>query len=525
VHTKGTRTRNAVLPLALVAGLTLAAGLTALTAAAPAGALDPTALTGGRTSSGFYPCPANTDGGRPFVSECTQSAPSVDQALTECDPAGVSTIAITRTHDQGAFSLPGLGNGTFEETITAQIGPQIAGPFVPEFQPFEGSGFFAWSLGFRAGALQSFTSDFQIELKDGGGNVYRTITGTKTLTPDAANTGVCREFDGNTPLGEHAWLYSGLVPDADGYYYAVNAQVLAYEITSDTGGPEPATGVAQTYMQNSYATSGGNVLTATGGLVGEFGTTNPVVHTYAPTPVSSTQLTVEPAPGIELTFPNVANPGATTTVTSILDITDVQPPPADLKVGDPPLLWDIETNAEFNGDVKVCVPYGFVPVGETPQLYHYNEATGEWDNITITPADTVSGMVCGNVSSFSPFLVGTVPAGPSYALTGPFHPVDAFPTPNAMQAGQTVPVKFSLGGDYGLEVFESEYPKSVASTCGTTAPDPVESTSANSSGLVYDATTGVYTYNWKTNKLWKGCRTLTMLFRDGSSFQANFKFT
>ena len=32
------------------------------------------------------------------------------------------------------------------------------------------------------------------------------------------------------------------------------------------------------------------------------------------------------------------------------------------------------------------------------------------------------------------------------------------PTPNRMKAGRTVPVKFSLGGDRGLDIFESGYP-------------------------------------------------------------------
>jgi len=516
VHTKGTRTRNAVLRLALVAGLTLAAGLTALTAARPAVADEPNALTGTLMQSGFYPCPDQQDFNRgPLPSECTDTAPRVDASGTSCNPAGDSTIKIVRT---GAFGSPSFGNGAFTETITAKIGPQT-GPVVPDFQPTFTSGYRASSQGFRSGALLEFTSTVHADLADG-----TTIDVTKTLSPgNTANTGVCRTFDGTTPVGEHAFYPPSLL--LDGYFYLVNAQVLTYSGTvSDAAGTSEINGIAQTYLGDTYATanSGTDVTSASGTLLTEFGTVNETVREFRTPTATGTNVAVTPAPAVTLTFPSVTVAGDTT-VTSILDIDTVQPPPANFSVGEPPMLYDIHTDATFSGDVKVCVPYGPLGPGETPSLWHYDSTTSRWKNITVQPVDTLNKIVCGLTSSFSPFAV-FISSGPSYALTGPFHPVDAFPTPNAMQAGQTVPVKFSLGGDYGLDVFESDYPKSVASTCGTTAPDPVESTSANSSGLVYDATTGVYTYHWKTNKLWKACRTLTVLFRDGSSFQANFKF-
>jgi hypothetical protein len=44
-----------------------------------------------------------------------------------------------------------------------------------------------------------------------------------------------------------------------------------------------------------------------------------------------------------------------------------------------------------------------------------------------------------------------------------------------------------------------------------------------SSGLTYDAYTDSYTYVWKTNKDWMGCRQLVLKLNDGKEYRANFK--
>ncbi len=117
------------------------------------------------------------------------------------------------------------------------------------------------------------------------------------------------------------------------------------------------------------------------------------------------------------------------------------------------------------------------------------------------------------------------PAG--YGFGGFTGPVDALPTLNQMKAGAAVPVKFSLGGDFGLSIFASGYPKSQSVACDATAPvDGIEQTvTAGGSSLQYDPTSGLYTYIWKTDKAWVGtCRQLVIGFADGSFARANFKF-
>jgi hypothetical protein len=120
----------------------------------------------------------------------------------------------------------------------------------------------------------------------------------------------------------------------------------------------------------------------------------------------------------------------------------------------------------------------------------------------------------------------------AYSFNGFFQPVDnpgASPpyVVNRVKAGSAVPVKFSLGGDRGLDIFDANSPGSKAVACTLTNVDDIEQTvSAGGSELTYDPTTDVYTYVWKTDKSWSGtCRELVVSLRDGSAHSALFNFT
>jgi uncharacterized protein len=114
-----------------------------------------------------------------------------------------------------------------------------------------------------------------------------------------------------------------------------------------------------------------------------------------------------------------------------------------------------------------------------------------------------------------------------YDFNGFFQPIDNLPTLNTVKAGQAIPVKFSLGGYQGLDIFATGYPKVQQIACDTSIPgDEIEETStAGSSSLSYDASTDTYTYVWKTNNAWAGtCRQLIVTLKDGTVHTANFKF-
>ncbi len=114
-----------------------------------------------------------------------------------------------------------------------------------------------------------------------------------------------------------------------------------------------------------------------------------------------------------------------------------------------------------------------------------------------------------------------------FAFTGFFAPVDNRPVFNVVKAGSNVPIKFSLGGDYGMNIFLEGYPKSEPIACDANADtDGIEETDTpGKSELQYNAGNQQYHYNWKTKKNWAGtCRQFVIKFSDGSTRRANFKF-
>jgi hypothetical protein len=116
---------------------------------------------------------------------------------------------------------------------------------------------------------------------------------------------------------------------------------------------------------------------------------------------------------------------------------------------------------------------------------------------------------------------------PPYAFGGFRPPVDGLPILNRTNAGSAIPVKFSLGGYRGLQIFAAGSPVSQAVICSSNAPvDDLEQTvTAGSSSLSYSTGSDTYTYVWKSIKSWSGtCRRLTLDFADGSTATAVFDF-
>lgn len=114
-----------------------------------------------------------------------------------------------------------------------------------------------------------------------------------------------------------------------------------------------------------------------------------------------------------------------------------------------------------------------------------------------------------------------------YDFDGFFRPVDMGGVVNSVRAGSAVPMKFSLGGDQGLDIIASGFPKVTFTACTTGAlVDEIESTvTAGGSSLAYDAVAGQYVYVWKTDKSWAGkCGTFALKLDDGQTRTALFKF-
>jgi hypothetical protein len=179
-------------------------------------------------------------------------------------------------------------------------------------------------------------------------------------------------------------------------------------------------------------------------------------------------------------------------------------------------------NATATGNSSATVSYtaptatdlvdGIVPVTCTP-------TSGSVFNAGTTTVNC-SAQDSRSNSASSSFAVVVI-----YNFNGFFQPIDNAPTLNSVKAGSAVPVKFSLGGNQGMNIFQSN-PASGGIICGATEGDAIEETvTAGSSSLQFDPGTGQYIYVWKTEKAWVGqCRILQVRLKDGSSKTALFKF-
>jgi probable HAF family extracellular repeat protein len=234
---------------------------------------------------------------------------------------------------------------------------------------------------------------------------------------------------------------------------------------------------------------------------------------------------VDPATGttpVTLTFASVVASGTTTVATSSTGA----PPPLSFKLGTPPVYYELQTTATFSGSITICFAYSpsaFRNAGNL-KLFH-GGAQGAWTDVT-TSNDVETGRICGSVTSLSPFVLAEL----RYDFAGFFQPVDNpgdAGVVNTLRAGAAVPVKFSLGGNLGLNVLGAGSPSSSSYTCGNATEDAVEETiPASANSFTYDAVARQYVFTWKTEKLWAGtCRRLTLTLKDGTSYHALFRLT
>jgi hypothetical protein len=100
-----------------------------------------------------------------------------------------------------------------------------------------------------------------------------------------------------------------------------------------------------------------------------------------------------------------------------------------------------------------------------------------------------------------------------YAFDGFYSPLVAEPAVASFRAGDMVPVKFSLGGDRGLDVVA----RAAWRPCGVTTND----SSPAFGSLSYSAGPDRYVYMWQSAKSWAGsCREFLLVLRDGTTHAA-----
>lgn len=184
--------------------------------------------------------------------------------------------------------------------------------------------------------------------------------------------------------------------------------------------------------------------------------------------------------------------------------------PADITVFLPP-----NTNA-------TSMPVTFAATGSDncsgAVTINHSPASGSTFNVGTTQVNVTATDAAGNQTTGS-FNVTVL-----YLFSGFFSPVNNQPVMNVVNAGRAIPVKFSLSGNKGLNIFADGYPVSVLMNCDGSGESEIEETlTAGNSSLSFSG--GQYHYVWKTQSSWAGtCRRLVIKLNDGSEHKANFRF-
>ena len=103
---------------------------------------------------------------------------------------------------------------------------------------------------------------------------------------------------------------------------------------------------------------------------------------------------------VTLNFAEVNGAGVTTLTTSDTGT----PPPSGFKLGDPLTYYDLTTSAVFAGQVGVCINYSGISFSDESSLKLFHFADGNWVDVTIS-LDMEADIICGNVTSLSPFAI------------------------------------------------------------------------------------------------------------------------
>jgi hypothetical protein len=164
------------------------------------------------------------------------------------------------------------------------------------------------------------------------------------------------------------------------------------------------------------------------------------------------------------------------------------------------------------GPWGVCTTYSGLALGTHTLQARATDAAGNTDNTPASYSWTIRQ---------------------AYPFTGFFSPVKNLPVVNVVKAGSVIPVRFSLGANYGKDIFAPGYPLAQPVACparsSSKGDDEDEIDEVESPGfetLIYAQGNKRYTYLWKTDRAWAGtCQQLVVKFNDGSPARvATFKF-
>jgi DNA-binding beta-propeller fold protein YncE len=451
------------------------------------------------------------------------------------------------------FGTAGTGNGQFNSPMALAVDSAgnvyVADTSNNRTQKFDSSGNFVSACGTLAGGTgnEEFSSPAGIAV-DPSGNVYVSDTANDRVqkfgpegaaTPPTANAGPDQTVEcagaltsvtlngtgstaGSSPINSYSWS-EGATNLGSGSTLSVSLPAGSHTITltvSDTGGGSDTDDVIVNIADTQPPTINVN---APNPMTVECHTTFTDPGATAtdacagPLPVSASG-TVDPnTPGTYHINYSATDGTHTATASRTVNVVDTTPPviscPANIVVTLPANSSATSAVVNYPAVTASDSCAGGASVNSSP-------ASGSSFPVGTTTVNATANDGNGNTASCS-FTVTVL-----YNFAGFFQPVANPPTFNLVNAGRAVPVKFSLSGNKGLNIFAAGSPSSGPVACNSNddAAVLVDTVTAGGSSLSYDASSDQYVYVWKTDPSWTGCRQLVVTLNDGSVHTAYFKF-
>ncbi len=279
-----------------------------------------------------------------------------------------------------------------------------------------------------------------------------------------------------------------------------NGQSLAFGAIAVEGENAYVTGITRS---NNFPTTPGAFQTTFNGLEEAF--VVKIAENNTPAGVSVVVQPVNPltqiAP-VTLLFSNVTQPGNTSVVISNAGPT----PPAGFQLGLPPTYYDLTTTASFSGTIQTCFDYTNLNYTDETNLRLFHYEGGTWVDVT-TSLNTATNIICGNVTSLSPFAIlqrtnqspvvscqnATVTAGANCTADASINNGSFDPDGDAITITQSPAGPYPLGTTpVTLTVTDS---KGASSQCSSTVtvnnPAPTVTINSPASGAVFAVGTPV----------------------------------
>lgn len=138
--------------------------------------------------------------------------------------------------------------------------------------------------------------------------------------------------------------------------------------------------------------------------------------------VNPTDATTGELSSTTITFSEVTGSGETSVSTSETG----SPPPEGFRLGNPPVYYEINTTATFSGTIEVCIDYSGQTFPDEDKLTLLHDDGTGWVDVTSSHYPE-SDIICGMVSSLSPFVIAQENSAPVTTAGGPYAADEATP--------------------------------------------------------------------------------------------------